>query len=92
MQWGPWIRIRIQEGKNITHKHREKLINYIFEVLDVLCLGLKVSPKAWQFLIKKERKKNPFFLQFLVFKTLDLDWIRIRIRIHLKCWIWIRIQ
>ncbi len=43
-----------------------------------------------QFLIKSLF----FFLQFLVIKTLDPDWIQIqiRIRIHFKCWIQIRIR
>ncbi len=45
-------------------------------------------------LIKKYSKKFQLrfisFLQFLVIKTLDPNWIRIPI--HLTCWIWIRIQ
>jgi hypothetical protein len=39
-----WIRIWIQEGKNDPQK---KVINFIFEVLDVLFLGLKASTAAW---------------------------------------------
>jgi hypothetical protein len=35
-QSGQWIRIRIQEGK-ITNKNREKVRNFIFEVLDAIC-------------------------------------------------------
>ncbi len=30
-----------------THKHRKKLINSFFEVLDILFWGLKASPVAW---------------------------------------------
>ncbi len=60
--------------------------------LDVLYGGLGIS--KWNFWLKKGKKNfsTAFFLQFLVIKTLDTDWIRIRIRIHLKCWITIRIQ
>jgi len=31
----------------MNQKHRKKLINFIFEVLDVLFWGLKASPVAW---------------------------------------------
>jgi hypothetical protein len=40
------IRIKIQEGKNDLQKCK-KLINFIFELLDVLFSGLKASPVAW---------------------------------------------
>jgi hypothetical protein len=30
IQWGPWIRTRIQEGKNYTQNIEKKLINFIF--------------------------------------------------------------
>jgi hypothetical protein len=45
-----------------------------------------------QFLIKKRYKliSVVIFLQFLVIKTLDPDWIRIRI--DLKCWIRIQVR
>jgi len=50
--------------------------------------GLKASPVAWTWVncnFWSEKCKNfscIFFLQFLVIKSLDPDWIRIRIRIH----------
>jgi hypothetical protein len=31
----------------MTQKNIKKVINFIFEVLDVLFLGLKASPVAW---------------------------------------------
>ncbi len=37
----------------MTQKNRRTSINFIFEVLDILFSGLKVSPEAWTF-FKKE--------------------------------------
>ncbi len=43
---------RIQEGKNDLQKYKYcKLINLIFDVLDVLFGGLKASPVAWTYFV-----------------------------------------
>jgi hypothetical protein len=36
----------------ITHKKKRRLINFPFEVLDVVFLGLKASPVTWTFFMK----------------------------------------
>ncbi len=62
-------------------------IEKVKKVLDVLFLGLKAFHVAWtevncNFWSKKY--SIFYFLQFLVFKTLDPDWIRIRFRIQIR--------
>jgi hypothetical protein len=65
--------------------------------LDVLYGGLGIG--KLQFLIKKKFNfffNRNFFLQFLVIRALDPDWIRIRsgsgFVLSLKCWIRIRLK
>jgi hypothetical protein len=72
-------------------KYRIKFINFInliagcavFRAENFSC-SLDIS--NLQFLLKKKILKNQhiFFLQSLVIKTLDPDWIRIRIRIRIQ--------
>ncbi len=54
IQWGPSICIRIRirnpdpyPGGQKWPTNIEKLLNFIFEILDVLFWGLKASPVAW---------------------------------------------
>jgi hypothetical protein len=45
-----WIRIWVKEGKKkpkMTHKKEKSKEISCFELLDVLFLGLKASPVAW---------------------------------------------
>ncbi len=82
----------------MTHKHRKKFINFIF--WNAGCSLLRAEVFSCSLDISKLQYKNffssvwYFFLQFLVIKALDPDWIRIsiRIRIHFKCWIRIRFR
>jgi hypothetical protein len=75
----------------MTHEHSKKLINFIFLkrwMFSFKAAGFSCTCNdvAWTFAILDQKKTLLyFFLQLLVIKTLDLDWIRIRIRIHLKC-------
>ncbi len=93
IQSGQWIRIRIQEDKNDSQK-KKKLRNFSFWSagcsvlraegfscsLDVFYGGLGIS--KLQFFIQKNIKffSAVNFVQFLVIKTLDPDWIRIGIQ------------
>ncbi len=86
IQWGPWIRIRIHKPdadadpggqkwpKNIEKKKKFKNV-IVWSAGCSLLRGLKASPKK-----DNEIFSCIFFLQFLVIKTMDPDWIRI----HLK--------
>ena len=66
----------------MTNKSRK---NSCFEVLDGLFCELEASAVTWTYFKKKFNFFFScfFFLQFLVIKALDPDWIRIRIRIGL---------
>ncbi len=68
IQWGPWIRIRIQEDKMT---HNIEIVSF-FEVLDVVCCLLRaegfscsLDMSKLQFCKKDKRKFHLyFFLQF----------------------------
>ncbi len=78
IQWGPWIRFRIQEGKMI-HKHRKKCINFIF--WSAGCSLLTAEGFSCSFVVfhggNYWSEKICLFFSFWSSKP----WIRI----HLKC-------